>query len=59
MGLTHAIAAQVVDAALELQLLPSALRPSVLRFMPALRMTPGEIGRMLEILHSSFRIISR
>ena len=41
---------QIVDGALARQLLINAPRPEVLRFMPALNVSPSEIGEMVEIL---------
>jgi len=53
--LNQPIASRVVDAALEIGLLINAPRPAVLRFMPALNVTCGEIDRMVEILRQSMR----
>jgi len=53
--LNQPIASRVVDTALELGLLINAPRPSVLRFMPALNVTCGEIDRMMEILRQSIQ----
>jgi acetylornithine/N-succinyldiaminopimelate aminotransferase len=55
LELNHPVASRVVDAALELGLLINAPRPSVLRFMPALNVSRGEIDRMLEILSTALR----
>jgi acetylornithine/N-succinyldiaminopimelate aminotransferase len=55
LELNQSVASSVVDAALELRLLINAPRPSILRFMPALNVTCGEIDRMVEILRQSIR----
>ena len=53
--LNQPVASSIVDAALELGLLINAPRPAVLRFMPALNVTCGEIDRMVEILKQSMQ----
>jgi acetylornithine/N-succinyldiaminopimelate aminotransferase len=50
LQLNQPVASRVVDAALELGLLINAPRPSVLRFMPALNVSRGEMDHMVEIL---------
>jgi acetylornithine/N-succinyldiaminopimelate aminotransferase len=57
LELNQSVASSVVDAALELGLLINAPRPSILRFMPALNVTCGEIDGMVEILKQSIRRI--
>jgi len=55
MELNQPIASRVVDAALGLGLLINAPRPSILRFMPALNVTCGEIDSMMQILRTAIR----
>jgi acetylornithine/N-succinyldiaminopimelate aminotransferase len=55
LELNQPIASRVVDAALELGLLINAPRPSVLRFMPALNVSRGEIDQMVEILRTAIQ----
>lgn len=50
LQLNQPVASRVVDTALELGLLINAPRPSVLRFMPALNVSRGEMDQMVEIL---------
>ena len=53
MELNQPIASRVVDTALELGLLINAPRPAVLRFMPALNVTSGEVDNMVQILRTA------
>lgn len=50
LDLTRDIAPAIVAAALEKGLLINAPRPDTLRFMPALNVTPDEIGACLDVL---------
>jgi len=50
MELNQPNASKVVEAGMESGLLINAARPSVLRFMPALNVTPHEIDHMMETL---------
>jgi len=55
LELNQPVASRVVAVALELGLLINAPRPSILRFIPALNVTCGEIDRMIELLRQSIR----
>jgi len=55
LELNQPIASTVVDAALALGLLINAPRPSVLRFMPALNVSRGEMDQMAEILRTAIQ----
>ena len=55
LELNHAAASRVVDTALALGLLINAPRPSILRFMPALNVSHGEIDQMLKILRTAIQ----
>jgi acetylornithine/N-succinyldiaminopimelate aminotransferase len=55
LDLKGPIASKVVDNALEFGLLINAPRPSILRFMPALNVSRGEIDQMTEILRAAIR----
>jgi acetylornithine/N-succinyldiaminopimelate aminotransferase len=50
LGLGREIGSAVVDAALDRGLLVNSPRPAVLRFMPALNVSPAEIDEMIGIL---------
>jgi acetylornithine/N-succinyldiaminopimelate aminotransferase len=55
LELNQPVASSVVDAALDLGLLINAPRPSVLRFMPALNVTRGEMDQMVETLRTAIQ----
>jgi acetylornithine/N-succinyldiaminopimelate aminotransferase len=55
LGLKQPIASDIVTLALDRRLLINAVRPDVLRFMPALSVTRNEIDEMLHILRQSIQ----
>jgi acetylornithine/N-succinyldiaminopimelate aminotransferase len=55
LDLKQEIASQIVSGALEAGLLLNAPRPALLRFMPALNVSTGEIDAMLDILANIIR----
>jgi len=55
LELKQPIASDVVKLALDRGLLINAVRPDVLRFMPALSVTRNEIDEMLHILRQSIQ----
>jgi len=57
LEINRPVAATIVSGALERGLLLNSPRPSVLRFMPALNVSRGEIDLMIEILRESIRSV--
>jgi acetylornithine/N-succinyldiaminopimelate aminotransferase len=55
LELNHDNASRVVDIALAMGLLINAPRPSILRFMPALNVSRGEMDQMVAVLRRAIR----